>query len=163
MFREVDLPPEVGGRLFLHSLPARHEAWADFVAAAQAHGLGRIVSLTADAEIAQRSPAYAAAIRRGELPCARVSFPVPDYGVPTDRARFAALARDVAAGLRTGERVLVHCGAGIGRTGTFAACVLVALGLGAAEALATVRAAGSAPETSEQLALVTWCVGATLP
>ena len=163
MFREVRLPQGVHGRLFLHAMPARTETWAEFVAVARAHGLTRMVSLTAEAEIAQKSAAYAEAVRRGELPCTRVSLPVPDFGVPEERTAFAELSREVAAQLRAGERVLVHCGAGIGRTGMFAACVLIALGLSAQEALAVVRAAGSAPETEEQRALVSACaeLGAT--
>ena len=39
-----------------------------------------------------------------------------------------------------GETLLVHCGAGIGRAGTVAACILMALGVGRDEALRTVAA-----------------------
>ncbi len=44
--------------------------------------------------------------------------------------------------LRDGKNVVVHCRGGLGRTGTVAACVLVALGDHSAdEAITTVRAA----------------------
>ena len=49
-----------------------------------------------------------------------------------------------------GQQVLLHCAAGIGRTGTVAACVLKHLGLPAALALARVRAAGSNPQSALQ-------------
>ena len=42
--------------------------------------------------------------------------------------------------LSTGRAVAVHCGAGLGRTGTVLACYLVRQGRSAAEAMATVRA-----------------------
>ena len=58
--------------------------------------------------------------------------------------------------VRAGGVVLVHCAAGIGRTGTAAACVLKALGLEADEALARVRSAGSNPQNAEQSGLVGW-------
>ena len=50
----------------------------------------------------------------------------------------------------------MHCAAGIGRTGTLAVCVLLALGLGAAEARAAVRSAGSSPQTAAQEDIVHW-------
>jgi protein-tyrosine phosphatase len=55
-----------------------------------------------------------------------------------------------------GQNVLLHCAAGIGRTGTAAACVLKRLGLPVDEALQRVREAGSNPETAVQSGLVNW-------
>jgi protein tyrosine/serine phosphatase len=52
--------------------------------------------------------------------------------------------------------VLMHCAAGLGRTGTAAACLLKALGLEAGEALQRVRDAGSNPQNAEQSGLVHW-------
>ena len=84
---------------------------------------------------------------------------VKDYGVPQDREAFLEKARSVADGLRGGERVLVHCGAGVGRTGVFATCVLMALGLPRGEAERRVREAGSGPETEEQRMFLEWAEG----
>ena len=64
--------------------------------------------------------------------------------------------QDLAVALRRGESVLLHCAAGIGRTGTAAACVLKALGLPAQHALQRVRDAGSNPQNAEQSGLVAW-------
>jgi len=83
-------------------------------------------------------------------------FPVPDYSIPKDREAFLGLVQTVAQGLRSGERVLIHCGAGIGRTGTPAVSVLMALGMAHADAHEAVSDAGSGPETSGQEELAQW-------
>ncbi|GGA24857.1 hypothetical protein CYANOKiyG1_40520 [Okeania sp. KiyG1] len=41
--------------------------------------------------------------------------------------------------VKEGQIVVIHCKAGLGRTGTVAACCLVALGYSAVEAIAKVR------------------------
>ncbi len=74
--------------------------------------------------------------------------------MPDDAAGFAACIAQTAALLQQGERVVLHCAAGIGRTGTAAQCLLLALGLDRAEAEARITAAGSHPETPEQRAFV---------
>jgi protein-tyrosine phosphatase len=67
------------------------------------------------------------------------------------------MASDIADRLKAGGRVLIHCGAGIGRTGTLATCVLLALGDAYATAAWVVADAGSHPETAAQRELVSWC------
>lgn len=65
--------------------------------------------------------------------------------------------------LRAGERLLVHCAAGIGRAGTTAACILVRLGTSVDDALRTVREsrAMAGPEVGPQLELVHAVAAAT--
>lgn len=76
--------------------------------------------------------------------------PVVDFSVPTMSAMERG-ADFVKAELSKGGKVLVHCGAGYGRTGTFLACCLVAEGMSPQEAIRAVRQSrpGSL-ETEEQ-------------
>ncbi len=157
MFRPVVLSKEIPGRLYLHNMPGRYEAWGDFVAEAERCNIDVIVSLVSDDEIGRKSPLYANAIRSGILGYERVCFPIPDYGVPREQEKFAVFVTRVAELLRSGRTILIHCGAGIGRTGTFAICLLLALGLNHQEAETNIRNAGSHPETNAQRELTSWC------
>lgn len=148
--RELILPPGVGGRLWLAAMPGRLERWDRFLAAARRAGLTQVVCLNPLDEVAHDAPAYHAAIVQGRLPFAWRHLPMRNYGLADDEAAWADGVRALAADLRAGQQVLLHCAAGIGRTGTVAACVLKALGLPEAEALARVRAAGSNPESARQ-------------
>lgn len=154
--RPVELPAEVTGRLFLHSMPGRYETFAEACDAIASSDVKHVVCLTPDTEISHLSPEYFAAITDG-VPWHHVSLPVPDFGVPGDPEGFRSAAQSIAQSLRNGENVLVHCAAGIGRTGTFATAVLCQLGVPLREAQQRVREAGSSAESDVQrrfLALV---------
>lgn len=80
-------------------------------------------------------------------------FPIADRGIPASRAKAMAFADDLAQQLREGRGVVIHCRAGIGRSGVIGACVLMKLGFSHAEAFALLSAARglSVPDTSAQL------------
>jgi predicted protein tyrosine phosphatase len=149
-FRCCPLPAGIRGRLWLSAMPGRDEDWPDFLRMAQQAQLDGIVCLTPRGEIAARSPDYLQAIEEARLPCALHELAMADFGVSADAEPFARQVRALAERLRNGESLLLHCAWGIGRTGTVAACLLKALGLGTAQALATVQAAGSNPQSALQ-------------
>ncbi|MBI4499721.1 MAG: dual specificity protein phosphatase family protein [Gemmatimonadetes bacterium] len=80
--------------------------------------------------------------------------PVADFGAPTLPQLASALSA-IHTGVSAGDRVAVHCGGGLGRSGTVAACYLVDLGHDWRTAVAVVRAARpGAIEMGAQLAII---------
>lgn len=79
-----------------------------------------------------------------------MDFPISDFAVPHDKNEFLDLVTRVDLWLKDGETILIHCAAGIGRTGVFASCLLQAMGLSVVAANARVAAAGSGAETQVQ-------------
>jgi predicted protein tyrosine phosphatase len=155
-FREVMLPAPIRGTLLLSSMPGRFEPWRHFELQARERALHAVVCLTPRAEVAQLSPSYHRAVDAGTLPFRWIHLPVPNFGVPGDAANFRRQVVAIAQLLRDGQTVLLHCAAGMGRTGTAAACVLKALGLDAEDALRRVSEAGSNPQNARQSGLVEW-------
>lgn len=74
------------------------------------------------------------------LGMAWIHHPIPDMGPPASTAAAARLVARLAEHLGSGRTAVIHCLAGLGRTGTVAACLLVTRGLAAGEAVAAVRA-----------------------
>jgi predicted protein tyrosine phosphatase len=155
-FRPVALPPQVPGSLWLGSMPGRFESWNAFEARAHRARLALVVCLTPRSELAELSPSYHAAVVQGTVPFRWLNLPMPNFGVPEDRAAFRREVQHIANALRLGDAVLLHCAAGMGRTGSTAACVLKALGLDTEEALQRVRDAGSNPQNAQQSGVVDW-------
>jgi len=79
--------------------------------------------------------------------------PLVDFGVPdaTFERAWERLGRELRALLGEARGVALHCRAGLGRSGTIAARLLIELGIDPAEAVARVRAARpGAIETAAQ-------------
>lgn len=157
--REVPLPAGIGGRLFLDGMPGRREPLAQLWDRLAQVRVGVILNLTSELETSSRSPDYARAIATDTVPCEVWRLPTADETGPGNDAEFERTLRRVAAALRAGTGVLVHCNAGIGRTGTVATGVLLVLGLPLTTALGTVQAAGSGPVSDDQRRVLTRLAG----
>ena len=99
------------------------------VAALRSAGVTRIMSLTLrplSGEYLERH-----GIANIHIPMADMTAPCPD-----EVQRFVDQLTALVEG---GHKVAVHCGAGLGRTGTMLACYLVACGLSADEAVRQIR------------------------
>jgi protein-tyrosine phosphatase len=161
LFCEVRLPRTVTGQLFLHSMPGRYEPLDHTWKQVKAQRIAAIVCLAGNDEISVKSHAYYRALQDRTVPCPMIRFQIPDCGVPEDRDVFLSLARDVAHRLRAAENILIHSGAGAGRSGTLAQCVLLALGQTLDAAYNAVTNAGSWAETPQQRELIRWCAAET--
>jgi protein-tyrosine phosphatase len=154
--RRLRLPEGVPGQVWLGPMPGRFETWSAFREEARRAALSAVVCLAPREELAELSPEYHAAIGRGSLPFRWLNVPMRNFGLPEDPAAFRRDIAAIARSLHAGEVVLLHCAAGLGRTGSAAACLLKALGMEAGEALERVREAGSNPQNAEQSGLVHW-------
>jgi len=67
-----------------------------------------------------------------------VHLPLADWSAPTMKEA-EAFVKTLDGMLAEGRKVAVHCGAGLGRTGTMLACYLVSRGMDAEQALREVR------------------------
>ena len=126
---------------------------ADDLRTLHLQGINVIVSLLETSEQMELGLANEALLC-GQHQIRLVEAPVPDLGVPPDLEEFLAVVAAVLADLRSGLSVAVHCRQSVGRSGLFAATIVVATGRALREALSTVSAARGVevPETSGQLA-----------
>lgn len=146
----VPLPDGVPGTLRL----CGKRAIADGQFADDSPPWDTVVCLCRRHELAARYPDYVAWLD-AEQGARSLWWEMPDLGT---RAfdEMVPFIDDLVARLRAGDRLLVHCAAGIGRAGTTAVAVLVRLGLTLDESLHVVRSArvGAGPEVGTQLELV---------
>ncbi len=82
-------------------------------------------------------------------------LPIPDVTAPTDLEGTTKLVEGIIKAMSEGETVVIHCRGGLGRSGTIAACCLVACGRAPEEAIELVRMARpGAVEVHDQEAFV---------
>jgi protein-tyrosine phosphatase len=81
-----------------------------------------------------------------------VSFPIPDMGLPKSVEEFASLSKMLLKQVDAGTNILVHCHAGIGRSGLMAAGILLHCDLDPQQAFAHVSKMRGVrvPETPDQ-------------
>jgi protein-tyrosine phosphatase len=115
------------------------EADVDVVVSLQPADEQADVGLTGEADAARRAG------------LAYRHLPIADMGIPDDKAA-AEIVSEIVADLRSNRYVVVHCHAGIGRSSTIAAAVLIRLGVTPADACTTISAARGmrVPETQTQ-------------
>ena len=147
-------------RLYLDRMPGRtkernrHDTVADWLEEMRENGIRTVVCLAPNGDIERQSPEYASWRARQPKEESRydlIDFPIADFGVPSEveSAAFWELARSLGEHARDGEKLFIHRGAGIGRTGTMAVAILMTMGYSYDEAYAEIRAAGSEPETPD--------------
>lgn len=145
------IPTDTPGRLAIVARPRGNDWLDDEVRNWKQLGLTDDVSMLEETEEAELG------LNRESHACSNhdISFhslPVPDRGVPPDATLFRETVETIVERLLAGASIGVHCRQGIGRSGLFAAAVLMHLGANASSAIRVVSAARGRPipETAEQ-------------
>jgi len=152
------------GRLGLTVAPGRWRAGLDsasdtlvrddLLQLRDVHGAKVLVTLLEDFEMTKLGISQLLPTAK-RLRLQSIWFPIPDMTAPSDVAATVALVEAIVGHMAKGETVVVHCRGGLGRSGTVAACVLVARGRSPHEAIRLVRSARpGAVEMADQEAFV---------
>lgn len=158
-FRPVVLPRRFPGQLYLTNMPgywrpAEFHAgfWQQLI---EGGAEGWVVCLAGEAERKRKAPDYPRFLEAAKLGERWIEFPIRDRSFPADIPAFMALLDRLIDHLQSPTTVVaIHCAAGVGRTGTVAASLLVRIGLAPEAALVLIEEAGSEPETARQQAIV---------
>lgn len=129
-----------GGLIGMLPCPGRTGNLQADLARIEAWGAEILVSLIEGDEFARLGvPEFPDAVRGKAF--AWHHLPILDMAVPASdfAAAWARSGPAILSTLRCGRRIAIHCAAGLGRTGTVAASLLVALGVPAEDAIIAVR------------------------
>jgi len=140
----------VQGNLAIMAAPRLEDQFEATMLGWKDEGVEVIVSLLEEAELPNLTEAES--VICDEIGVEFISFPIRDKTVPDAIAPVAAIARRLAEKILSGRSVAIHCRAGIGRSTTLAACVLIVLGIDGDIALDMIAAARGleVPETEAQ-------------
>jgi protein-tyrosine phosphatase len=139
-----------GGNLAIMAAPRMDEQLESAIMSWRDEGVDTVVSLLEQSEVPNLNDAERALCE--EFGIEFFSVPVRDKTVPGIVGPFARLAHQLADRIAAGKSVAIHCRAGIGRSTTLAACILILLGVDGAVALDMIAAARGleVPETEAQ-------------
>jgi protein-tyrosine phosphatase len=149
--------PDRKGIVFASRLPGSRPTYTQSeVVALVRFGIDRVVCLVPTEAIENLHGAYRyLATVRSLFPGRFHQLEIPDHDIPPDDLAFETLVARIDDAVTTGDRVLVHCVGGCGRTGMFTACLMVRTGMGPEEAIRSFRRhRRCGPETAEQVAYV---------
>ncbi len=144
------------GRIASVARPRGGDWLCDEITALSHEGIDVLVSMLTDEEAQE----LGLATEREHCESGSITFiniPISDRSVPIDKDHFLRETNRVAALVRQGRSVGVHCRASIGRSTMLAASVLIQLGLAANDAFSTIESARgcAVPDTPEQRQWVT--------
>lgn len=188
LFRQVNISDRTESRIYLHSMPGLNEPMDTFKEEMWRCGITRIICLAPFSDIEDYSWSYAQDIKKNAGPWKYDLFEIPDFGIPDDREAYLTHILNIAGLIlhtalqestnthpihshapmnatektdlnAKNEHILIHCMAGVGRSGTYAIILLLALGYPSEEAYKRVKKIGSGPETKKQKDLIDWFEG----
>jgi protein-tyrosine phosphatase len=145
------IPEATPYRLAIVARPRGNDWLTEELAAMAGEGIDVLVSMLTPEEAEE----LGLNLESAECASANMTFvniPIPDRSVPKDKDWFVRNVDHVAALMRQGKSVGVHCRASIGRSSVLAVSVLVRLGWEPNEAFEAVQMArgSTIPDTPEQ-------------
>lgn len=147
----AELPFGFKGRVFGSAMPfGAYDQQGETYRAYIAHAVSVVVVLAADDECFQQTHRVLRTFY-SEQGFKVIHLPIPDRGIPA-RQEMAQAITVTLEEAQAGRHIAIHCLAGLGRTGTFAACMAKqTMGLTGNEAIRWVRKhLPNAVETSGQ-------------
>ena len=145
------IPETHAGQLAVMPRPRGNEWLEDEIMSLRLAGVDIIVSLLTEGENIELGLTDESTLCENQH-IEYMSFPIADRQVPTSFAAVTRLAHTLDVSLQHGKSVAIHCRAGIGRSATLAACILVLQGFNVTDAFQAIEKARGVPvpDTIEQ-------------